>query len=167
MAALPGYELVSHWNTFIDGLSFSPKTFYEYLKGVIESREIKGLKIDMTEFAEGGVLSSRRLYLRVRHLSLIYYICAAPYGQGFFVSSWLIERRSIMKRLIFGIPFIGNWLDRLFFPVTFYTIDTTNMYLTVIHDSIVRTTNHIAEEGGHKPIAEADSKPIMRDLFKR
>lgn len=162
-----GVQLVSHWNTFIDGLSFSSDTFYEYLKGVITSRELKGVSIDKVQFAQTSIISARRLYLRVKNGTLTYYICAAPYGQGFFVSSWLINRIPVMKWLMLKIPFFGKGLANFFFPETFYTVDTTNMYLTVIHGSIVNTVNHIVEEGGKRPLPEFASKPIMRDYFKR
>lgn len=160
-------SLVSHWQHFVDGLEYSPLTFYQYLKGVIESRELQGVHIDMTQFAERSMLSGRRKYLRVKRGKLTYYICGAPYGQGFFVSSWLIEKQPLFKRILLKIPLFGEALANLFYPITFYKIDVTNMFLTVIHDAIVSTTNYISEEGGKRPIPEAATKATTRNLFKR
>ena len=42
------------------------------------------------DFLERGLLSSKRIYLKIKRDWLTYHVCAAPFGTGFFVSSRLI-----------------------------------------------------------------------------
>lgn len=162
-----GTEIVSQWRTFIDGFTYSPQTFYQYLEGVIKSRGLDRVSTSITYFAESSMISGKRAYLKVKRKNLTYYICAAPYGQGFFVSSWLLRRHPFFKWLIMKIPILGPPLAHFFFPVSFYTEDTTSMYLTVIHDAIVRTVNYISGEGGKRSLSEEAAKPIVKDFFSR
>lgn len=162
-----GTEIVSQWRTFIDGLSYSPQTFYGYLEGVIKSRDLDNVRTSIVFFSESSMISGRRAYLKIKRKNLTYYICAAPYGQGFFISSWLLRRHPLLKWLIMKIPIIGTPLAQYLFPVTFYTVDTTSMYLTVIHDALIGTVNHIAKERGKRELSREDSKPIVKDFFNR
>src|SRR2546425_2752428 len=41
------------------------------------------------EWSEGGIFSAKREYLRIERKELIFDICGAPFGRGFFVSWWL------------------------------------------------------------------------------
>lgn len=88
MAAEP--EILSHWSTLIDGLTYSSKEFYAQLEGTIRDRNIPKAKTSTVEFSEGGVLSAKRLYFRVQRGEHTFDVCAAPFGRGFFVSWWLL-----------------------------------------------------------------------------
>lgn len=162
-----GPELVAHWNIFYDGLSFSPQTFYQYLKSVIESHNLKDVKIDITTFREKSVFSAKRLYLRIRRGPLTYYVCAAPYGEGFFFSSWFFQHHPFIRKFLRSIPLIGNALDNLLFPLTFHVVDSTNMFNLIIQESVKQTVNYIAKQGGSRELSEAEAKPVVRDYFKR
>ena len=59
----------------------------------LEARRVPGLEAGRFHTPEGGVLSARRIYLELRREQLVFEICAAPFGTGFFVSSRLFDRR--------------------------------------------------------------------------
>jgi len=87
---LPG--VVSSWHQLIEEFQTSPQGFYQNLESVIERRSIPGLSYSRVIFSEHGLGTSQREYLRIRRGNLIFDVCAAPFGSGFFFSWWLSRR---------------------------------------------------------------------------
>jgi hypothetical protein len=79
-------EVLDHWIAFHDNFSFSPLDFYETIEKELQARKIPGMEISRQEFAEGGMLSDNRIYLRLFRERLALYTCAAPFGTGYFFS---------------------------------------------------------------------------------
>jgi hypothetical protein len=70
-----------------DGFSFSPQEFYAKVEQELATRKIPGMEISRVQFAEGGLLSDQRVYLRLMRERLCIDTCAAPFGNIFFFSS--------------------------------------------------------------------------------
>lgn len=70
-----------------DGLSISPQEFYTKVEQQLEARQIPSMEISRLKFAEGGLLSDQRTYLRLMRERLAIVTCAAPFGKTFFFSS--------------------------------------------------------------------------------
>lgn len=68
--------------------------FYASVEEAIERRGVREATLSRVDWREGGVLTAKREYLRVRRGSHVFDICGAPFGNGFFVSSWLGEVRA-------------------------------------------------------------------------
>ena len=79
-------DILDHWIAFHDNFSYSPQEFYDAIEKEVQARKIPGLKISREDFAEGGLLSDKRLYLRLFRERLALYTCAAPFGSGYFFS---------------------------------------------------------------------------------
>jgi hypothetical protein len=79
-------ELLGHWVAFHDNFSFPPQGFYEAIEKELQARKIPGLEISREGFAEGGMLSDKRTYLRLFRERLALDTCAAPFGSGYFFS---------------------------------------------------------------------------------
>src|SRR5437660_6367055 len=79
-------EILGHWIAFLDNFNFSPQEFYDAIAKELQARKIPSMEISREEFAEGGVLSDRRIYLRLFRERLALYTCAAPFGTGYFFS---------------------------------------------------------------------------------
>src|ERR1043166_2849205 len=79
-------ELLRAWVDFLDDFSFSPQEFYDVIEKELQARKIPSMEISREEFSEGGVLSDRRIYLRLFRERLALYTCAAPFGTGYFFS---------------------------------------------------------------------------------
>ena len=157
----------SKWNTLIDDFNFSSEDFYKLLKEELASNEINGIVTKFVFLKEGGAFSSRRTYLRLTWKSYHYDICAAPFGKGFFISWWLLYKNSIGQIIVSKIPFVGGWLARKLYPVTYYKIDTASMFMSYAQSSVLKVIDTITKEKGVRGLSEAECKPILQDIFKR
>lgn len=101
MAGSPLENVVSHWSKLVEGFQASPKDFYAAVEAALEQRKVPGLKTSRIDWNEGGVISPKREYLRVSGGRFSFDVCAAPFGTGFFFSSWLIKRPARMVLLFF------------------------------------------------------------------
>ena len=79
-------DILGHWIAFHDNFNFSPQDFYDTIQKELEARKIPGMEISKEEFAQGGMLSDKRIYLRLFRERLALYTCAAPFGTGYFFS---------------------------------------------------------------------------------
>lgn len=84
---------LAYWCKLFDNFNFSPKEFYAMTAKNLETREIPDLEPQYVMLQQSGILSAKRLYVQLRRERLVFEICAAPFGAGFFVSSRLFDRR--------------------------------------------------------------------------
>ncbi len=157
-------NVFSHWFQMIEGLSENPSAFYIRVESQIKKREIPGLKIKKVTCSEGGTFSAKRIYLRVKRKEIIFDICGAPFGNGFFVSWWLGEKPTgLFKKLawfIGHIPPFGFLVNGLFVK-TYYKIDTMLMFQQAIHAAVTDALDTITEAEGLRPLTELEKKPQM------
>jgi hypothetical protein len=107
--------VISHWSTLIEGFQASPLSFFKSVEEALARREIPETKKSRVDYKEAGLLSANREYLRVQREKLVFDVCAAPFGTGFFVSYWLAEDRLKLNPLvkllvIFGILGVSTFL---------------------------------------------------------
>ena len=100
--------IISHWSILVEGLQASPQAFYQSVQAAIAKRELPDTQMWRVEWPEGGLLSPKRLYLRVRRKDHVFDVCGAPFGNGFFFSWWLGESRHtsiwLLIALSIGLP---------------------------------------------------------------
>ena len=84
-------EVLNHWIAFADNFNFPSQEFYASVEKGLVDRQVPGLDISRTEFAEGGLLSAKRIYLRLLRERLAFDVCAAPFGTGYFFSCRCVE----------------------------------------------------------------------------
>jgi hypothetical protein len=164
-ASLKSYH--SRWNTLIDNFNFSTKEFYKLLKEELENQGIKRIKMEQVSLKEGNALSSRRAYLRITWKDYQYDICGAPFGNGFFISWWLLYKNSFGQILISKIPFVGGWLAKKLYPVTYYKIDTASMFMSYAQAAVLKVIDDITKSQGIRLLSEQERKPTLQDIFKR
>lgn len=157
----------SNWNTLIDNFNFSTEEFYVRFKKELLSQGVSGINTSDVSLHEGNIFSSRRRYIRVKWKEYQYDICAAPFGNGFFISWWLMYKNSVGQIIISKIPFIGEWLNKKLFPVTYYKIDTASMFMTYAQSSVLKVIDEITKDQGTRSLSETDSKPILNNIFVR
>lgn len=108
-------DVTYHWHNLVENFNTSPQEFYSLLQKAISKRQIPNLEISRVEWKEGGLLSANREYLRLSRERLICYICAAPFGTGFFFSSRLGEISSRLTPIqILVLLFILALLFKVF-----------------------------------------------------
>lgn len=98
-------ELVSHWYTLIDGLNASSEECYRQVATDLRDRSIRDLEIAQIVWQESGLLSAKRVYLRVSRGRSVFDICAAPFGNGFFFS-WRLAILPPQYGLLFAVLLI-------------------------------------------------------------
>lgn len=167
MFKTPTTMIFSHWNTMIQGLTVSPKEFLAAVERVVASKQMSDSKHSRVDWKEGGIISAKREYLRIRRKNHSFDICGAPFGNGFFVSWWLGETPSLFWRFLMSIPVVGPLSERFLRPVTYFQIDTMNMFQSLVHGAVLEVVDGLTQTNGLKALAETERKPVVRDFFKK
>src|ERR1017187_7791667 len=79
-------EILDEWIYSAEGLSLSGPDFFASVEKQVEGQKIPNLDVSRVEFAQGGLLSNQRQYLRLMRERLAIETCAAPFGLHFFFS---------------------------------------------------------------------------------
>ncbi len=89
-----GSEEISQWAKPFEQFNYSPQEFYKLVERNLETRKIPGAAAEWRAIHEGNILSPERLYLNIQRERLLFVLCAAPFGNAFFVSCRLLDYRS-------------------------------------------------------------------------
>jgi hypothetical protein len=127
MARAPIKHVVANWNKYYEDFETSPRDFYTAVEADLEYRKIPGVKSQRILFTETGALSAKREYLRFTWRHLVFDVCAAPFGNGFFFSWWASQRPPsasgvfaaflAFAGLVFGSAvYLGGFVSRLIHP---------------------------------------------------
>ncbi len=146
----------SHWYHLTENLQESALTFYGAVEEAVKRRQLTDVKISRVDYREGGILSAKREYLRLQRKNLIFDICSAPFGTGFFVSWWLGEPVGFLRSLPFFRPVL-----------TYYRLDTALMFQESVSSAVMEVLDGITKAKGLRELSEAERKPLLRELFKR
>src|SRR5437660_1190883 len=90
-------EVLNHWIGFADSFNYPSQEFYATLEKELEARKIPNLDISRVEWAEGGLLSDKRIYLRMIRERLAFDTCAAPFGTGYFFSCRTVYTPAVLE----------------------------------------------------------------------
>src|SRR5262245_12468151 len=77
-------EVLDYWISIFDSFSCPPQDFYATIEKELEARKVPNMTVSRMEFAQGGMLSDKRVYMRLFRERLALYTCAAPFGTGYF-----------------------------------------------------------------------------------
>ena len=102
--------VIDHWYTLVPGFNSSTKDFYEGIEKELKTREVPGLEIFHVDFAEGGVLSQKREYLRMTRERLVFDICSAPFGTAHFFSCRFAEIPAVIQLWQLVVVLIGCFI---------------------------------------------------------
>lgn len=159
--------IISHWYQLIEGLPASPMDFYQSVEGAVERRRLPDVRISRVEWREGGIGSAKRVYLRLHRRDHVFDVCGAPFGNGFFVSSWLGELPTGLLAFLAEVPGLG-FLVRLFLrPATYYTVDTALMFQSAVHAAVLEVLDEMTNAKGLRALSELERKPVMKEMFGR
>ena len=185
--------VISHWAKLFEGLQVQPTAVYGLIEQAVRSRNVQDCQASRVDWYEGGSFSDKREYLRLNRKDLDFYICAAPYGSGFFVSSRLTTPKGINWLLVIPLGILGFILVTSLFvkmfgffgmilaigaavagiiylinkvKLTFYRIDTAQMFQQAAHQSVMDAIDQLTKTSGIAPLSEAERKPVMHELFR-
>src|SRR5438552_1221877 len=100
-------EVLSHWYAPVSDFTASTKDFYAAVEKELKEQRVPGLDVSHVEFAEGGVLSAKREYLRMTRERLVFDICAAPFGVNYFYSCRFAELPAKVSLFALACLFLG------------------------------------------------------------
>lgn len=154
------------WTHVINDFTYSSKEFYQKLEKKLRDKDVKDVTIGFESLYEGSYLASpARNYLKVTWRDKMFYVCAAPFGSGFFISWWHFEKTPVWEQLVMLLGKFGRWIILSINPMTFYRIDTARVFQRYMHDAVVATMDEIAKEKSIR--IEPGEKPVMYDPFNR
>jgi hypothetical protein len=99
-----------HWYVPLLDFRISTQEFYAAVEKEIADREVPDLEVDRVTFAEGGIFTPHRQYLRLRRERLVFDICSAPFGTSWFFSlrGSVIPRTLRLWELAFILGAVGS-----------------------------------------------------------
>jgi len=159
--------VISHWYHLAENLQESSQQFYSLLEETIKKRNLPEVRLSRVDYKEGGIFSAKREYLRVERKEYIFDVCAAPFGNNFFISWWLSQSEKGALKFLLVIPFIGEPLLRALKPPTYYNLDTSLMFQESVGQAVLEVFDSITAGKGVRSLSESERKPILRDLFKK
>jgi hypothetical protein len=129
-------EILDHWISFADGFSFSSVEFYQLVEDELTARRIPNLTISRQEFRQGGMLSEKRVYLRMMRERLAFDACAAPFGNVHFFSCRTIYIPALVRlwHIIAAIAVLGLIEVVLIRPLglTFATVAVVTLIFALV-----------------------------------
>lgn len=158
-------SVMSHWQTYFDLATYPTTEFYLAIRNAVAKRKVPGVDFKNISYLEGGILSRSRNYLRVQVDRYVFDICAARFGESFFISWWLGEKRSITLSVIAALPLVGKTLYQFFSPrETYYRADAFNMLKASVHESVLEAIEIMAgKEQGFRVLRPEEKQPT--DLY--
>ncbi len=163
-------DSLAHWHATIPGLVIPPERFYKLLIEALTKLNIPGARVGQVTLFESTFGGYARPYVCVRRSKLVYYIFAAPLGESFFVSSWLLARRSPTLAVLARLPVLG-WLfvglAKLYDPRTMYIYDSALHFNESVHATVLAAVDTLTSKENAPPLAPEARKPVMRELYAR
>lgn len=163
------YFVVAHWSTLIENFNVAPTKFYEQVEMEIKKRNIPDITLATSEMKEGGIFSTKRLYFTVERKRYCLDICGAPFGTGFFVSSWLSFSLTFLQSILLPfavVPVLGKILAPAIGDITLYQQDTTRMFQQSVHNAVLDVIDGITKTQGLKILSEGERKPVMSEFYQ-
>lgn len=167
----PPKIIIGRWKALIDGLDYSADIFYQTLERKFNQREIPELVMGRVSFSQRGVLSQKRIYLRLIRNEFIFDICACPMGKGaFFVSYWHGFLRfqgtyGLFMRLGLMTPVLGHFLEKHLIPNSYHYTDSIDMFQQLAHNIIMETVDELTSEAHLPPLTYDEKKPVRKNLL--
>jgi hypothetical protein len=85
---------------------------------------------------------------------------------AYFVALHLLARASLIdEEIIVALPVIGWIYARIFSPITYYRLDTAQMFRDAVHTAVLEALDGMTSEKGVRALTELERKPVMRGLL--
>ncbi len=153
------YKIDDYDPQYFADLNYSSQTFYKDVEAAVRQIEMPGVEISRITYYETNILSRNREYLRIGREKLVFDICAAPFGKGFFVSTREGMLPGLRHKLLLAIPFIGGYLAYIFFKKTYYQVDSQSMFVGAVHDTVNKAIKDIQDGKTIVVLSAAEQQP--------
>lgn len=154
--------VISHWYMLIEDFETSGLDFYAAVEEAIKERNVPDAELSRVEWQEGGLVTARREYLRIKRSRLAFDVCAAPFGRGFFFSWWLARIPQQFGVVLLGAILLGLLIVYaiLWQAVGFFLATITMPVLLGLIGFLIRDGTIQAEEA-------VLAIPLMGALYER
>ena len=142
--------LHSHTYQHFEDLQMSSEQFYSMLEAMIKEYQYPDISIERRTLKEGGLLSSKRVYLCVSRSYQNFYVCAAPYGRSFFISWWLQEDAHTASNLAETVPLLGKAIAQRMESRSFYQLDTELMFVQSVSAIVRKAVEKVKADHGFR-----------------
>ena len=164
-------DVLNHWIAFADGFQTSPSEFYDTLAKDLAARQVPQMELSRIELPEGGLLSEKRIYLRMVRERLVFDVCAAPFGSGFFFSCRTAEIPIALQwwhlLLLFVVGwFATGWLFLLAYRFT-GSFWLSVLALTLLYGLILHTLRNAVALGLQDLDSSLIKLPVIGSLYER
>jgi len=159
-------EVINHWYSLVPGFKTPTAEFYQSVETELKAREVPGLQMSRVEFAEGGLLSDKRQYLRMTRERLVFDVCSAPFGTSHFFSCRFAEIPAVIRlwqlavTLIVVFVFIG-----LLWKILGFILGTLAIIVSFVF-GIYFLRNAVAM-GLHDVDAMLIKSPVVGPIYER
>lgn len=85
------------WLYSAEGFSLDPLEFYALIEKQLAIQKFPSVEVSRIEFAEGGLLSNQRMYLRFLRERFAIDTCAAPFGGHYFFSCRFVHVPALVR----------------------------------------------------------------------
>lgn len=151
--------VLSHWHHPFESVPFSSQELYAAVEAAMKAKEIN-LATSRISYAQGGILSPNREYLRIQYNEFVYDICAAPFGKRYFVSWWLGETGNPIRDFFTNLPIIGKLFTKR--KKTFFELDTEIMFKETVSSCVREAIEGLTQTKGLRMLVDADWKEYTR-----
>ena len=159
-------EVIEHWISFAEDFQFPSAEFYSAVERELQARQVPGLEMSRVDFAGGGLLSDKRVYLRMLRERLVFDVCAAPFGTRFFFSCRMAEISAVIQLWQLLVVFIGCCIITGLFWRTFGFIDGSFLLVVGLGFLVYLLRNAVAV--GLKDLDAALIKsPVFGPIYER
>lgn len=159
-------DVLSHWFTAPDNFNTSTEEFYGEIEKELVARKVPGLTLTRVEFAEGGLLSDKRVYLRMIRERLVFDVCAAPFGRAYFFSLRFAEIPADVKPwqiviCLFGFLIIAGLMAK----VLGFVLGALALF--VLSAGLIWTLRNAISIGLEDLDAALVKSPVLGPLYER
>jgi hypothetical protein len=159
-------EVLQHWIAFAEGFQLVPSEFYDAVEADLKSQRVPGLDLARVEFAEGSLLSDKRIYLRMLRERLVFDVCAAPFGKSFFFSCRFAEIPSVIKLWQLAVLFTaGSIITLMTWRLAGLILGT--LLLTAAFGVLIYTMRNAVAMGLHDLDAMLIKSPVVGPVYER
>lgn len=159
-------ETTGNWSHLFANMQHDPEDFYKLVEANLAERQVPDFKTDRKTFKQGGLLSYSRIYLEVSRGDFIFHICAAPWGTGFFFSSWTRKKENTIGEVLAKLPIVGGFFAALNQSDSYYKLDTDAMFKASVHQSILSAIDQLTEAKGIRGLTEMERTADLRSILK-
>jgi len=136
--------------TLHEGIKISSQKFYSRIESAIGERQLNEIRLGRRYYKEHTGISQKREYLAISYRKLLFLICSAPYGTGFFISWWSGEKMSFFKELVYSLPGFGPKLCKVMFRKTYFELDTEAMFRITVHGCLEEAVKEMITNKGKR-----------------